>query len=546
MSTGKTWQKYASDLYPGSVTLVCARKRTTLYTVRHSRGMSVRVVIMEKCVPSSTKPSQQWRVAQLIILATAVTILSWILCANLLSSSKLLISFDAKQKHFIEYESGEQGDQTERHSSKAFTVDDSYDSELTIHAQKPPSPQNFILVLDFWERMVNVQTALKRIVQIGVDADFVIVEPFVYESKVSYQFSFPQHFTGVGLTPQPASLYFDTGELHATNNFVSYESYLDENSESGSGGHLFIDAVLIFDWKNLTRNNQPFWCEDKLSEYNIPRVPGKLQTWQLAENVQIGGALCVSPSATMDPETIDGTFFDDMFHQAQQHTEKVVRTKENQRCAECVSIAFLNYRKHAFSGYTSATGLRPYKNRSPPMLVGLPAMRIASQLHKKKMGGRHFVTLQMRTGKAWVLSGRNGDVFLPWLSNCIEKALVAVKVAKKSCEVETGAGEPGLYIASDMYNSGWKGGEKCTPEVCDAIEIVKQKVQAEAHPIYFEPGDFNITQDLMGTSSAVDAAMAVIASRFVYASPSNLGLWAHGQRDATYRLGTTTVNCNIF
>lgn len=501
---------------------------------------------MEKTALPSSKRCQQCRVAQLLVMFSGVAILSWILCENILSISKLLISVDTKQRQFVEYQSSERNDPTEWSSSNERVREDFDDSESTRDAQKPHSPRKFVLILDFWERMVNVQTALKRVVQVGVDADFVVVEPFVYESKVSYEFSFPQHFTSVGLTPQPASTYFDTDELYATNNFASYESYLEENIRNGSDIHLFIDAVLIFDWNNLTGSAQPFWCQERLSDFNIPRVPDKHQLWQLAEHVHIGGALCVSPNTTTDPKTVDGAFFDNMFHKVRQHTETLMRPRENRKCAGCVSIAFLNYRKHAFSGYISATGLRPYKNRSPPMQVGLPAMRIASQLHKKRLGGGLFVTLQLRTGKAWVLSGRRGDKFLPWLSNCVEKALVAVKVAKRLCKVENGGGEPGLYIASDMYNSGWKGGEKCTPDVCDGIETVKQKIQAAAQPVYFEPGDFNVTQDVMGMSSAVDAAMSVIASRFVYASPSNLGLWARGQRDATYRLGTTTVNCNTF
>lgn len=515
--------------------------RTTMLALRLLSTMTS----SEKVETCSLKHPRQWKALQISIMFLTATIFLWIICVNMFSNSKLLISFGTKQRDSVEYESEEQLEPSGGNSFHGLAHGDVYHSEQTGNSYQPASPQKFVLILDFWERMVNVQTSLKRVVQIGVDANFVVVEPFVYESRVSLEFSFPQHFTSLGLTPQPVSAYFNTDELSATNAFVSYDSFVDAIG-GADGNYVFLDAVVIFDWNNSTENAQPYWCHERLSDFKIPRISTTTPTWQVLENVQTGGALCVPPNVTMDPGRINAAFFDDIFFQVLQQTKKRAPPGALSKCETCVSIALLNYRKHAFSGYTSVTGLRPYKIRSPPMRVGLPAMRIASQMHKKYFGGKPFVALQMRTGKAWVLSERNADVFLPWLSGCVQKALIAVRVAKKSCKLLNGGREPELYIASDMYNSGWKGGETCSPDVCDAIEAVKRHIQMVANPSHFVPAAFNITQDVMGMSSAVDAAMSVLASRFVYTSPSNLGVWVHGQRAAYYHLGTTTVNCNIF
>lgn len=408
-----------------------------------------------------------------------------------------------------------------------------------------PSPlHHFVLILDFWERMVNVQSALKRIVQIGVDADFVVVEPFVYESQVSRRLSVPEHFVGRGLHPQVAGQYFDTGELYATNKFVSYKTFTDVVANESSNSS-YIDSVLIFDWDNPTRGGQSYWCHERLSEFGLLPLKGKSTLWQLSDAVKVGGALCVSPMTTMTPKSVSASFFDALFHKVHQRS---VRTQisGNFKCSSCVSVAFLNYRKHAFTGYVSATGLRPFERRNPPMRVGQTAMRLAWQLHNVEFGGKPFVAIQMRTGKAWVLSGQEANVFIPWLSSCVEKALVAVRVARNACKADGISGYPGIYIASDIYNSGWKGGEVCTPDVCDALENVKSLIEVELRPVRFKPSAFNITQDIMGMSSAVDVAMSLLAERFVYASPSNLGRWVHDQRDAHFRLGTATVNCNVF
>jgi hypothetical protein len=405
-------------------------------------------------------------------------------------------------------------------------------------------PQNFVLVLDFWERMVNVQSALKRIVQIGVDADFAVVEPFVYESKVARRLSLPDHFESQGLIPQSVDQYFDTDELFTTNNFVRYNDF-SHLTKQISSGFVFIDVALLFDWDNSTEARNPYWCHERLSELGLSPAKGARTSWHLSKTVVVGGALCLSPTVTMAPQNISAYFFDNLFRTVRQYSLQNNASKSG--CyPTCASLAFLNYRKHAFTGYVSSTGLRPFENRSPPMRIGRPPMDVAKHLHATYFERQPFVALQMRTGKAWVLSGREDARFIPWLSSCVEQVLSAAKAAGETLSNKSIDALPRFYIASDMYNSGWKGGETCSPAACKALARARSRIEADLRPVRFIPGDHNINQDTMGMSSAVDAAMCLMAERFVYASPSNLGRWVKELRDAYFQVGTTNVKCDVF
>lgn len=402
--------------------------------------------------------------------------------------------------------------------------------------------RHFVLVLDLWERMVNVQGGLKRLVQLGVDAGFTVVEPFVFESKVSRHLSVPRHFEKRGLAPQPASTYFSTDELHSTSRFVSFDAFASLSKSSDDAARIHLDAVLYFTWDEANGDRAkgaPFyWCDERLEGLGMPEANSSTPVWHLADDVVVAGALCVSPAETMQPGTFTSAYFEALFAAVAKRSERSGQTAGT-ACPSCVSVALLNYRKHAFSGYVSSTGAQPFKSKNPAMQVGQAPRQLASRLRRGYFADKPYTALQMRTGKTWVLCGRRPQVFIPWLSACIDRAVVAVQVAKAGLGRDTA-----VYIASDMYNDGWKGGESCPPEVCEALRAGRRRIDRALRPRHFEPADFNVTQDIMGMSSAVDAAMCVAADRLVFTSPSNLGRWAHDQRSPLFLPAPTNVDCN--
>lgn len=416
-------------------------------------------------------------------------------------------------------------------------------------AKATEQTNKYVLVLDLWERMVNVQGGLLRLVQLGVDADFTVVEPFVYESQVSRQYSVPEHFESSGLRPQPASTYFDVRQLYSTRHLVSYNTFSSVSKLQRNSTNVYIDAVLYFDWENTTAaqpGSSPFeWCDSKLStEFGMKKEERPNGWWKLSDHVFIRRAVSVNPrSITMEPRNFTASFFNRLFAFISRGKRRTSRCDAS--AANCyllsTSIAFINYRKHAFNGYTSISGLQPFKTKLPALAIGREPKELAARLIRKTFGRRPFIALQMRTGKAWVLTDQNPVKFSEWLNECVGRSIVAVRTAKKALDGLNG--NVGVYLASDMYNEGWRGGEKCPQEVSDALEEAKFKLDESLRPSHFDPKPFDIDQDLMGIASAVDAAMCFKADHFVYASPSSLGRWVDDQRRPLFMPKAEVIDC---
>lgn len=428
-----------------------------------------------------------------------------------------------------------------------------------------------ILVLDLWERMINVQSGLRRLVQLGVASGFTVVEPFVYESKVSPKFAFPENFEERNMTPQTAALYFRTEDLYLTNRYISHDQFKEKTlmgmSKSGmatesltpssykkSNSQYLIQAVVFIDWSKSRsgQRNVPkskglpfYWCDERL----------KSKKWEkstigylLAQNFHVQRALCLSSKATVAPARFGPRLFQQMFAFVKKGAKRLP-----QSCEKCVTLAFMNYRKHAFTGFVSHTGSMPFKQKTPPLEVGAVPQALAERMRTELLGGKPYLAIQLRTGKAFVLlekyekrllaEGINitrHDTFKVWLGECTRQlVLEARKVGR-----ELGP-RAVFYIASDMYNDGWKGGEKCPPAVREALETAKSFLDHELKRVrWFNPKDFDVTQDAMGISGLADAAMCLKADRFIFAVPSNFGKWIHEQRAPRNKgAGTRKVDC---
>lgn len=405
----------------------------------------------------------------------------------------------------------------------------------------------FFLVLDFWERMINVQSGLRRLVQLGVDSGFTVVEPFVYESKVSRRFSFPEHFAEKNMTPQTAALYFRTEDLYATNRYISHDRFRQKimvadasrvkpKSSARHGQTMpdfIIQAVVYFDWSNsLPRGNASFWwCDGKLHSDGFPKSRyGR----RLCPGVHAQRALCLASRRTMSPARFSASLFHELYAFAWRGTRRV-----RQACGRCTTLAFMNYRKHAFTGFVSHTGAMPFRQKTPPLEVGELPGRLADRVRADLLGGRPHVAIQLRTGKAFALLEHyearlaahgapfeRHAAFKGWLQSCTRRVAAAARAAARDL-----GGRPVFYVASDMYNDGWKGGEACPAEVAAALEAAKRELGAGLGAVRrFRPEAFGVRQDAMGLAGLADAAVCLRADRFVFARPSNFGRWVHEQR----------------
>ena len=427
-------------------------------------------------------------------------------------------------------------------------------SNQPITYSKPLTSNNYILVLDYWERMINIQSALQRLVYLGVESNFTVVEPYIYNSKVSLSLSLPEHFHKEGLLPQPASLYYNTKGLYNTNHYTDYveirENFRLINQSKASiynVNPIIIQAAVIIDWdsgysrvdkskstkrKTISNNTQPFWwCDDKLRLYGMKRSEFG---YTMGGEFHVERGVCLRASTTMYPSKFGVKFFEELYQFIRDDTRRRKRA-----CNTCKAVAFVNYRKHLFSGFIGRVGERRFSQKITPLSVSENGMKLADRIREEELNGRKYIALQMRTGKAYsvfrndeqrrILNGEkvnNDEMFERWLSGCVEMVVGEVK------RMRTKIGRNvGVYMGSDMYNGGWRGGEECLPRGCIALEKAKQVIERNlGKVIVFDPRKYGIRQDDMGMAGVADAAMCVKADGFVFSKPSNFGKWIHEQR----------------
>ena len=441
---------------------------------------------------------------------------------------------------------------------------DTFESVFSASNKTHPSSQswqeehaNLVFVFDFWERMVNIQSGLRRLVNIGVESGFTVVEPFMYESRIQLSFSDPVQFFKRNMEPQPARHYFQTEDLFYTNSYVSYDEGVEriervQDYAEGSPAYV-IHAAVFFEWQDEIKEKQdvgqnreditPFrWCDSRLDTL----VSSDLG-YMVSDKMFIERAVCLSINHTTSTSPLTPRYFHNLFsfvRNAQSNT--------NRRCKHCIALAFMNYRKHAFNKFQSSLGIQPFKQKVPPLEISAFGRELAARVRTDVLRKRPYVAVQMRTGKAFTLFEkqertlmRNGtsierySMFMNWLKKCTQKVSSAAKRQGRELGRKTV-----FYIASDMFNDGWKGGEKCPEEVKKALDEAEQHLSSELHSLHrFEPELMGIRQDVMGTSSIADAAVSREADRFLFGIPSNFGKWVAEQREIAGKENALSINC---
>lgn len=400
-----------------------------------------------------------------------------------------------------------------------------------------------MLVLDSWERMINVQSALKRLVFLGLEGDFTLIQPFMHESKVSLSLSLPEMFQNRNMTPQTADTYFRTTDLEFTRRYARFEVF-QRNMRVKNTNIYLIHAAVYFDWElKRGKKNVPLmhWCDERLSEY--PRSPyGRA----LTPVTHVAHALCINPYKT-SAQPLCANFFEHLFRFVRD-ARLLVAHKMPTLCEKCVSVALMNYRKHAFAGYVNAMGVNPFSRKVPPLFVSDHARVRAAEMKRGVLGGR-YLAVHIRTGKMYTLLEKRDEMerrqgnnltihhsFQQWVFECARSVVKAAKKEMRKRRVRR------VYIASDMLNSGWKGGEIAPAPVEKVLDAVKGFMKHSLNGISFDAR--RVEQDGMGTAGVIDAAVCLDSDAYLYAAPSNFGQWVKEMRAVSGRQ-TMEVSCAV-
>lgn len=404
--------------------------------------------------------------------------------------------------------------------------------------------ERLLFAMDYWERMIHVHYGLRFLTLLAMEAGFTVVEPFVYQSKAPLNFSLPEHFEQRGMRPQRASLYYDTSKLFESSRFVTHNEFRHKISLSQRSDKQVsvITAAVYVVWAPDKSMERFYWCDERAEELEWRKSE---YGWAVGRNIHAQRIMCVSSRLTAAPPKFRKDYFDELFEFAVKGTGHLER-----KCKQCISLAIVNYRKHLFGNFESDTDEKVMNKKLPTLLAGKAPRDIAHRVQEEVLGKSAFLTIQMRTGKAFSViealnRGRtqeqNVEAFGEWLAAC------QMSLVKRAKEMLTVIGKDAkVYIASDMYNDGWKGGDRCPPAVREVLDEAKRRFEREFGKVYiFEPQRFGVKQDVMGVSGAVDAAMGFDADRFLYSKPSSFGLWVHEQRWQEGRHPAMTVNCEM-
>lgn len=409
------------------------------------------------------------------------------------------------------------------------------------------SSHRYVMLLDCWERMINIQTALHRLLHIAIDANFTLVEPYVYQSKISLSYSLPEMFTVKNLTPQPASLYFQTHYFLLTNHYILFSTLRKLFINSCHSSHIIIQAAIFFDWQSPntsitpTSNTHIYMCDHRIS--HLPLSPLH-NARSLTPTTHIRHAICIPPTITMSPITFNNTLFEQIFALAGS-ANFTPQTAP-------LTIALFNYRKHAFSGFTSPLRQQPHTQKVPPLSIASYPHHLASQIQAQTFSNRPYIAAHFRAGKPFVQFSNwqalqniaqkphapniSHAVFANWSLSCATRLAYRLRKAQVVTKMP-------VYLASDLFNDGWKGGESAPHDVLPILDQVRSILM----PFHrFQPLAFELTQDRMGISAAVDAAVCVRSNWFMFVAPSNFGTWIAEQRGLVGQDRVSTVDCHDY
>lgn len=426
----------------------------------------------------------------------------------------------------------------------------------------PPAPLQIqrhphILILDYWERLGNIQRGMLDMVQLGRVANFSLVEPHLFEARAQRKLSFPSQFRAAGLMPQPGSNYFDFSPYEATGHFLSFSRFASSilavhtpttpttttTSNSSSTRLLVARAAIYFTWHSARPAHKTpvaSFCDGR-ARHSLQWSPSPYG-FEVAPGVHVQRVICVHPVSAWRMPVSD--FFEPIFELA-----RTIEPPPGAKCVECLPILFPNFRKQIIAGLTRPTDDMP---TTPKRLrPGIVPQQLASQLVARELPAG-FVGVHLRTGKTFSMMRRhkiyiNGgdedrtaiqEIFRRWLLQCVSR------VADEALSVGRARDVNAFYVASDMFNDGWKGGDDDTARTRAALREGRKLLRRELREfVRFDAEKEGLKQDHMGMASMVDAEMSLRSEEFVYSGPSTFGEWIQQLRVEWREKPSEMVDC---
>mmetsp|Transcript_11389 Transcript_11389/g.20582 ORF Transcript_11389/g.20582 Transcript_11389/m.20582 type:complete len:488 (-) Transcript_11389:219-1682(-) len=391
------------------------------------------------------------------------------------------------------------------------------------HSECTKQDQHFVLLFDLWERLANFRTALQQIMAIGLDSEFKVVEPFVYETKVQYGMHLPYLFRTKNASIQGLSTYFSTetaienGSLIEYKNWRNSASIHDPSVQSTVG---YISALVVFDWKNeLPRNSQtadPFWWCDGTHAFSNVIEDGTTSNGliSIGQDVVYERIVCVDGVFVENDKNIGREFFDELFELVK------AGTRFRGKCG-AITLAFENYRKNGFGKYATHLIKTKYQSQVEMPLskqyLKLARTVIARKKHELNSNAASIV-VHFRMGKTMaLLEGQSDSITLSeWANGCLHDLKNRTESIFQTT-VKHSSEKPNFFIVSDLFNQGMKGGENPKSiEIRNLIDATKESIfEYFPNATVFNPLEHNLGSDTMGKSALVDLSLAVSADYFV-------------------------------
>lgn len=392
---------------------------------------------------------------------------------------------------------------------------------------------------------------MRDLVALSIVANVTLVEPFMYESMALHRLCTPSAFRAAGLQPQPASAYLNVTHLARTRHFVPFASFARDVSNRAAAADddaITVSAALYFIWDvpRATPTPSPsvqlqppatadralfFRCDSTFHGVPYNRTA---RGWQVAVGMYARHAVCFDGRGDWVRPVTSVQFLSRLFD-----TVRAMRPDEAGDTP--ASVVTINYRKYVLERLQRATESLPKLPPAPPSALG---MRVATAVIARSFPDAPFVAIQLRTGRtmatlrhkafpgrSWEGSLARGVVdavnalFRRWVFDCADTLIDAALQRASELSGRDG-GRVAFYLASDIYNDGWKNGEYETADTRDILDRVDAhfKERLAGRVVRFDPAVHEeVRQDVMGLSAVADISVAYLANAFVSHRLSTVG-----------------------
>lgn len=422
---------------------------------------------------------------------------------------------------------------------------------------QPSTRTRYLYVIDYWERLNNIHRAMRNLVRVATVANYTLVEPFMFESMVTQRLCTPAQFATARLQVQTASKYMNLTRAFAAGLYTTYDHFEQNVAKRTDGDGVLVDAAAyIFDndtpFDVPPTEEDPFFdCENIFRALNYTYDDRK--GWKIAPGLHAARPICINGIRERKDAPAD-SFMRAIYEKLEGNNDDI--STKAVVCPECTSLIVLNYRKHFIGRFGFRVQLDRPSKPFPPSAFG---MSLAAKWKVDVFDGQPYVAVQYRTGKTLTLFRDMAqwmherpyvrDVVMAdyrtWVFGCADKLINGALMEREALRKLTGIkGRIPVFLASDMYNEGWKHGEYSGVFIKPIMEDLKQYVDRRFDGVVsFNPEIAGIEQDVMGLSAVGDAAIAFAADWFVTHAWSSMGQYVKENRAVWRNVGSRVVVC---